>query len=147
MVILQISNFFIILILLAFYFPLQAPLLNEKAGFFGCFAHQNVLYSIFIVGPIVGVLGFGSYIFMLNYYPPKIVGSIFLLEPVSGQVIGILLGQDHFPGPLTYIGAMGIILGLYMMIKGDEQKQIESEEGTLVELGSSLDCSHSEIKA
>jgi hypothetical protein len=36
-----------------------------------------------------------------------------LLEPVAGQILGILLGLDHIPGTLTFVGAAVTLFGLY----------------------------------
>jgi len=77
-------------------------------GIFGWASPKYLLFSTFFFGPIAGLLGVGGYIILLEYFPSHIVASIFLLEPVSGQIVGIVLGQDNFPGIITYLGAFGI---------------------------------------
>ena len=42
-----------------------------------------------------------------------------LLEPFVGQIMGCIIGQDLPPSLLTYIGGSGIVLGLFLTIKGN----------------------------
>jgi drug/metabolite transporter (DMT)-like permease len=51
-------------------------------GMFGWASSEYLLVSIIFVGPIAGILGVGSYIFMNNFFPSHVVASIFLLEPL-----------------------------------------------------------------
>lgn len=92
-------------------------------GMFGWASEQYLLTSLLLIGPFAGLIGCGSYIFMLDYFPSHIVANIFLLEPVSCQFLGIILGQDNMPGMLTYVGALGILCGLALTMKGDRQKE------------------------
>lgn len=94
-------------------------------GMFGWASSEYLLISLTLVGPIAGILGVGSYIFMLKYFPAHIVASIFLLEPITGQILGVILGQDNMPGFTTYFGATGIIVGLGLTIMGDQNKTKE----------------------
>lgn len=94
-------------------------------GMFGWASSEYLLISLTLVGPIAGVFGVGSYIFMLKYFPAHIVATIFLLEPVTGQILGVILGQDNMPGLITYLGATGILVGLGLTIMGDQNKTKE----------------------
>jgi len=51
-----------------------------------------------------------------------------LLEPILGQIIGLILGQDYFPHIITFIGAIGIIVGIGLTIKGNMLKEKTKEE-------------------
>ena len=44
-----------------------------------------------------------------------------LLEPVCGQIVGILLGLDLPPGILTYIGAVITLLGLFLLSQNEQE--------------------------
>ena len=105
-------------------------------GIFGWASSKYLLFSAIFMGPIAGVVGVGGYIILLDYFPSHIVASIFLLEPVSGQIVGIILGQDNFPGIVTYLGAFGMLLGIAIMMRGDylmKNKEIPEGELELIE--------------
>mmetsp|Transcript_13391 Transcript_13391/g.11887 ORF Transcript_13391/g.11887 Transcript_13391/m.11887 type:complete len:175 (-) Transcript_13391:20-544(-) len=96
-------------------------------GFFGWTNPQFIWISLFLIVPISGILGVGSYIFMLDFFPPHITAGIFLLEPFSCQVIGVLFGQDNPPYVTTYIGTLIITIGLGATINGNLQNQKKQE--------------------
>ncbi|CAI2368442.1 unnamed protein product [Moneuplotes crassus] len=97
-------------------------------GILGWASSEYLLYSLTAIGIITGVFGIGGYVFTLNYFPPHIVGTIYLLEPVVGQILGIILGQDNMPGIFTYVGTFGIMAGLALSIKGDLMKAPKASE-------------------
>ena len=104
-------------------------------GFFGWSQPQFIWLSLLIIAPICGVLGAGSYVFLLDYFPPHISAGIFLLEPFTCQLFGVLFGQDSFPYPATYIGAIIITVGLGTTIKGNLTTQkLDEKEGEKIEL-------------
>jgi hypothetical protein len=110
---------------------------DPECGMFGWASPQFLLISLTLVGPIVGVCGTGSYIVMLNYFPSHVVASIFLLEPLTGQILGVFLGQDNMPGLITYIGILGILIGLGLTILGDRNnKANEAKIANELELSS-----------
>lgn len=75
-------------------------------------------------------MGTGSYSYVLQYFPPNIAGNIFLLEPVVAQILGLLFKLDNYPGVMTYIGGFGIIIGLALLMKGDELNKNEKTLNT-----------------
>jgi drug/metabolite transporter (DMT)-like permease len=101
---------------------------NPECGIFGWTSPQFLLISLTLVGPIAGVGGCGSYIVMLDYFPSHVVASIFLLEPLTGQILSVFLGQDNMPGLITYIGILGILIGLGLTIVGDRDNKIDGEK-------------------
>jgi len=105
-------------------------------GFFGWSQPQFLWLSLFVIAPICGVLGAGSYIFLLDYFPPHISAGIFLLEPFTCQLFGVLFGQDSLPYLATYIGAIIITFGLGTTIHGNfnSQKIYEGFEHEKIEL-------------
>ena len=105
-------------------------------GMLGWASPKYLVFTVFLFGPIAGILGVGGYIILLDYFPAHVVASMFLLEPVSGQIVGIILGQDNFPGIVTYLGALGIWVGLGMVIRGDylmKKREVWREEITFDE--------------
>lgn len=49
------------------------------------------------------------------------MGNALLLEPIIGQVLGCVLGQDQIPGPLTFVGAAIILTGIYTVAQGTKK--------------------------
>lgn len=107
---------------------------DPVVGILGWASTEYFIISVLLIGPVTGLIGAGSYIFMLDYFPSHIVASIFLLEPVTGQFLGIMLGQDNFPGYATYLGALGILLGLGLTIKGDKMKCAQQKKNSDLEM-------------
>ncbi|CAI2373993.1 unnamed protein product [Moneuplotes crassus] len=101
---------------------------DDVSGMFGWSNSEHILLSLFIIGPICGVIGLGCYVFLLDFFPPHIVNGVFLMEPFTGQLIGCILGQDDLPSAFTYIGAFFVTLGLGLSIFGDIKKS-QSDNG------------------
>lgn len=97
-------------------------------GIFGWSDSHWVLLSTLIITPIWGLIGVGSFIFLLDFFPAHIVAGLFLMEPFTGQMLGCLLGQDHLPSFITIVGASLISWGLCLTIKGNMVKQKEEIE-------------------
>jgi drug/metabolite transporter (DMT)-like permease len=53
---------------------------------------------------------------VFRYFTPVVAGTMMLLEPLFSQVYGIMLGLDEYPGPVTYLGGILIICGLFMLL-------------------------------
>mmetsp|Transcript_222 Transcript_222/g.213 ORF Transcript_222/g.213 Transcript_222/m.213 type:complete len:148 (-) Transcript_222:48-491(-) len=112
---------------------------HPTEGMFGWASQEYILFSLLLVGPFSCLLGMGGYIFMLDFFPAHIVASIFLLEPISGQLLGIFLQQDNYPHLMTYFGTLGILVGLGFTIKGDILKRDTTEAIEIEELEMSKD--------
>lgn len=65
---------------------------DEQHGAFGWYSDRYFYQSVLLLGPIAGLLGSGSYIYMLSYFSPEITATIFLLEPVIAQILGVVFG-------------------------------------------------------
>lgn len=100
---------------------------DSRLGFLGWISEQQWMISIFLVAPFWGFCGNGGYIFSLKYFEPHIVGNALLLEPLIGQLLGCLLGQDKLPGILTFLGAAIILSGIYTVAQGTKKLSEEPE--------------------
>ncbi|CAI2363469.1 unnamed protein product [Moneuplotes crassus] len=98
---------------------------HQTYGFFGWMQPDTILFSLVVIGLVCGVLGVGSYIYLLEYFPPHITSGIFLLEPFVSQYMGILLGVDKFPSFVTYVGVIFIMFGMASNIQGYRLNQKE----------------------
>ncbi|CAI2370168.1 unnamed protein product [Moneuplotes crassus] len=135
MVILQVSFTIQLIMNLIFYICFMDTenfySFDPHFGFFGWASDTYLVYSLVFVGTFTGLVGVGGYVFILNFFPPHIVGSILLMEPVLAQILGCILGQDNMPGFITYLGCFGITVGLGISIKGDlekSKKQIKNSD-------------------
>ncbi|CAI2372694.1 unnamed protein product [Moneuplotes crassus] len=137
MVCFQITTFIQMLMQIAVYFWYFGTggfvSFDEKRGMFGWASNENIVWSLLVFGPVTCIFGSGGYYFTASYFPPHIIGTIFLLEPVLGQIFGILLSQDHYPQILTYIGGIGIFIGVGLTIRGDLLKSNESQTNIIPE--------------
>jgi hypothetical protein len=63
-------------------------------GFFGWASEEYLWISLFLIGPIAGVLGIGAYIYLLLFFTPIVMMNMALLDPFIGQFLGkSLLGR------------------------------------------------------
>lgn len=109
--------------------------LDPEVGVFGWLSSEYLILSLFLIIPIAGVLGGGSYIYLLDYFTPTVIGNIFLLEPFLSQMLSCLLGQDLPPSPMTYLGGIGILIGLFIIVQGNSKtEQAYQEDAEKVEL-------------
>lgn len=111
---------------------------DPHQGMFGWTSPEFLPLSLFLVAPIGGVLGTGSYVFLLDYFTPLAVANLFLMEPVFAQGLGIMLGQDNFPGMMTYLGATGIVVGLAFSIKGEGLKLAKKRAHSVVDASNKI---------
>ena len=74
-------------------YDLIPPLsMDPVAGMFGWLAPENFLYNFLVMGAFCryGVMQF--YTLALYFFSTVIVANLFMLEPILGQVIGVILG-------------------------------------------------------
>lgn len=58
---------------------------------------------------------------VFRLFTPIIAGAEMLIEPAFGQIYGIALGLDKFPGIITYIGGALTFAGLFILLKYEKQ--------------------------
>jgi len=104
---------------------------DPQVGLFGWISSEQWMICVFLVAPIWGFCCNGGYILSWKYFEPQILGNALLLEPMIGQSLGWLLGQDKIPGTLTLVGSVIILSGISFIIRGSSEslklKAVSSE--------------------
>ena len=101
-------------ILLALVYPddFEFFSLDPLWGGFG-FAHKDEVFAAFVCfGTSAGFFGNAGYVICLLFFSPVIVSATFLFEPFLGQLIGYLMKIDKFPGWMTIIGTVLVLIGV-----------------------------------
>ena len=94
-----------------------------EKGAFGWASDPFVILIMFgLIAPVTGILGNVGYFFAFTYFPVQIVWGFMLIEPFFGQIVGILLGQDKYPGYFTWLGGIIITAGFLLSIVGEKFK-------------------------
>lgn len=85
-----------------------------------------VLYLVFVCD-LMGTMG---YISVMKYFDPIVISVVCLLEPIVASVMGIIMGVDAIPGPLTFVGATLVLGGTFMVIATQREKteQVDATE-------------------
>jgi hypothetical protein len=110
----------IILVFLAVYFDGAEVFCKDKdICVFGWLKSDLFWFNTIINGGICGFAGTAGAQFLVKYYPMLILQNFMLLRPFISQEFGIYLGIDKVPGPLTYIGLIGIMISLVFMTIGN----------------------------
>lgn len=107
--------------------------MDPVTGWFGCYASENIWITLGLVGPFSQMLGNSGYAFGLMIAPPEIMGTLFLLEPFSGQIMSVLFGLDEIPGIFTALGTIVITMGIYVTAKGSTKREMEEQCETQLE--------------
>ena len=100
----------------------------SNTGVFGFLRSDNAFFCIFIFSFIVGFWACAGYVWALMYFNPLIVMNCLLIEPLSGQVVGVLMNIDEIPGFLTWIGVFFVLIAINVLRKG---KQITLKESLI----------------
>lgn len=96
--------------------------LDVNWGGFGFLDSDEAFAAIVCYGLSCGFFGNAGYVICLLFFSPVIVSACFLLEPFLGQMIGYLMDIDHFPGWLTWIGTLLVLIGILLIQKADRQR-------------------------
>ena len=95
---------------------------NPVTGVFGFLRKELWLYVIVFYGFFTGACNQGAFAMSCKYFSPLVIGTAVLLEPIGSQVIGCIMGLDKIPGPMTFIGTIGTLIGLYFVARGGQLK-------------------------
>jgi hypothetical protein len=110
----------IILVFLAVYFDGAEVFCKDKdICVFGWLRRDLFWFNTIINGGVCGLAGTTGAQFLVKYYPMLLLQNFMLLRPFISQEFGIYLGIDKVPGPLTYIGLVGIMISLIFMTIGN----------------------------
>ena len=87
---------------------------DKCCGAFGFFDPSQALVALVLYGIFASFFGNIGYVISTYFYPPQVSATALLFEPAIAQTIGFIFNIDKFPGPLTIIGAICAIIGLYL---------------------------------
>ena len=59
------------------------------------------------------------------FIPPQVVTSALLFNPIIAQLFGVILGVDVIPGWLSFLGAGIGLVGVYLVNKGENARQLK----------------------
>ncbi|GAB9466553.1 hypothetical protein Gpo141_00003925 [Globisporangium polare] len=82
-------------------------------GAFGWVHHLGIEAYVVLVGSFAGTMGFVT---SLKYFDPLVVSVTMLTEPVVATAIGICIGVDELPGPLTFLGGCAVLSGCALVM-------------------------------
>ena len=95
-------------------------------GIFGGLRPENIPINI-LNAALAGFWGVLGYQISLLYFSPLIVMNCLLIEPLTGQILGVILAVDHTPGPLTWIGVLFIMVAINILANEKDKKDKEVE--------------------
>lgn len=99
---------------------------QEDISIFGWISSSWILYVLFLAA-FPGIVGHAGISAVLRWFPPIIVSVAYLFEPLIGSIIGWLLGTTEIPSLWTWVGAIVLIIGTVLVIKGDEALDSQKE--------------------
>ena len=94
-------------------------------GLFGFMAAKNTYLCCFWNAVFCGLGGTCGYMISLNFFSPLFIANCLLMEPIVGQTIGIVLGIEAMPGPLTVFALIWMIVGLNVIRQGSIMLALE----------------------
>ena len=99
---------------------------QEDISIFGWMSSSWIFYVLFLAA-FPGIVGHAGISAVLRWFPPIIVSVAYLFEPLIGSIIGWLLGTTGIPSLWTWVGAIVLIIGTVLVIKGDEAHLTQKE--------------------
>lgn len=99
---------------------------QEDIAIFGWMSSSWIFYVLFLAA-FPGIVGHAGISAILRWFPPIIVSVAYLFEPLVGSVIGWILGTTGIPSLWTWVGAIVLIIGTVLVIKGDEALHSQKE--------------------
>jgi len=99
---------------------------QEDISIFGWMSSSWIFYVLFLAA-FPGIVGHAGISAVLRWFPPIIVSVAYLFEPLIGSIIGWLLGTTGIPSLWTWVGAIVLIIGTVLVIKGDEALHTQKE--------------------
>ncbi len=99
---------------------------QEDISIFGWISSSWIFYVLFLAA-FPGIVGHAGISAVLRWFPPIIVSVAYLFEPLIGSIIGWLLGTTGIPSLWTWVGAIVLIIGTVLVIKGDEALHSQKE--------------------
>ena len=85
---------------------------DKYYGGFGFLNGDTLFAALVCYGASSGFWGSTGYILSLLFFSPVIVSAAFLFEPFFGQLFGYWMDIDHFPGVLTWVGTLLVLVGV-----------------------------------
>lgn len=110
---------------------------NPKSMFYFLYDQYTFYYSIIGLAILGNLLPNMSYSLSLKGYKPQTIGCFILLEPLIGQLYGVLLGQDKMPGVYTFAGWVFVAIGSYLTSL-ESPKSSEKAKSLLLESDAEL---------
>jgi drug/metabolite transporter (DMT)-like permease len=104
---------------------------DVNLSLFGWMSSAWIFYVLYLAA-FPGIVGHAGISAVLRWFPPIIVSVAYLFEPLIGSFIGWVLGTTDIPSIWTWVGAIVLMVGTVMVIKGDEELMSE-------EVGDSID--------
>lgn len=92
---------------------IRAMSTDATHGLFGWVHHLGIEAYVVLVGSFAGTMGFVT---SLRYFDPLVVSVTMLTEPVVATIIGISIGVDELPGPLTFLGGAAVLTGCSLVL-------------------------------
>ena len=98
--------------------------MDPAHGVFGWMVPKE-LYLTLGLGLFSGFFGTAGIIISLYFVSPFLMSNIMLLEPISAQILGCVMGLDKVPGVVSFLGGAVAILGIFIIGLGSGRKERE----------------------
>ena len=98
--------------------------MDPLRGVFGWMVPSE-LYLTVGLGLFSNFFGSAGILISMYFVSPVLMSNIMLLEPISAQILGCVMGLDKVPGAVSFVGAGIAMLGLYIIGRGSSIKERE----------------------
>jgi len=94
---------------------------------FGFLQTPYLLFALYLgVGP--GIAGHTLFNGLLKYVSPLLISTAMLAEPVVGSIMGYFFGMQDVPGLFTCLGGGVLLVGLFLVLAGENQRSQETTD-------------------
>ena len=105
-------------------------LLGEQPSVMGIFGFLQLPFLPFALylGARPGMSGHVILNYLVKYLPPLMIATAMLSEPLVGSLLGYILGMQGVPMLCTWIGGSVLLIGLYLIVLGKQEKPSSEEQ-------------------
>jgi hypothetical protein len=95
---------------------------DPNYGCLGFLSPDTAAFSFLCYGIFSSFFGSVGYVISLIFFSPIVCSNSLLLEPFFAQTLGCLMGIDNYPGILTVIGTVVVLVGVFELEQGNRKR-------------------------
>jgi len=132
-----ISNIFIWIISIACLYIVGGSIqynIDSMYGAFGFLNPKNIIICVFGLGILVTYGTAMTFYYAIRFLSPLLISITYLVQPMLAQIFCNVCGIEVFPGMFTIIGGFIVLIGLFLVVKAEDNSRSEENQEKSTEM-------------